>query len=317
MHLNNSQLVSIIIPTYRRPNELERCLTSLINQTYKNIQIIVINDSGLGYSRRLETMAVVSKFAKILKIEYIENEVSLGGAKSRNIGIKKTKGNYICFLDDDDEFLPSKIEAQVNYLKLNPQYQAVYCGHHIFNQGRKYDTKIYLDAGDLRLKILMLENGIAAGSTLMIVKDALNEIGGFDERFRRHQDWEFMMRFFEHYRLGVVSRPLVIINMDDSTNRNNPEVIENSKIQFLETFKDFIDKLDLNLKSEVYYKNYYELCKFFIYGGLYKKAWHYRSVAAIYRPLSIYSQIKLVGFFLDSKIPFYQKILRLRKLVST
>ena len=114
-------LVSIIVPSYKRQRTLvERAILSLINQTYKNIEIILIDDNAdeklVEYRRELEDLSheVIDK-----RLIYFQNHNNLGGAGSRNVGIQLANGVYITFLDDDDIYLPEKVERQVEFMEDN------------------------------------------------------------------------------------------------------------------------------------------------------------------------------------------------------
>ena len=106
-------LVSIIMPTYERNEKvIKRAIDSVINQTYKNWELIVVDDNKKDeVSKNVQTILNEINDTRII---YIKNEENMGSAKSRNHGIEKSKGKYITFLDDDDEYLPLKIESQVN-----------------------------------------------------------------------------------------------------------------------------------------------------------------------------------------------------------
>ena len=121
-----SKLVSVIIPTYNRIDTLERAIKSVKSQTYKNIEVLVIDDNANNHNIRKEVEKIVSKFQNI---KLIQNKENLGGGLSRNEGIKNAKGEYIAFLDDDDEFYPEKIEKQYElYKKLNnDKVGLIYC----------------------------------------------------------------------------------------------------------------------------------------------------------------------------------------------
>ncbi len=100
-------LVSVIVPTYKRDSSLVRALESLENQTYKNIEVVVVNDCvEEAWKEYVEN--TIQKFIDngILKIVFIQNQVNLGSAKTRNVGIENASGKYITFLDDDDVYLP-------------------------------------------------------------------------------------------------------------------------------------------------------------------------------------------------------------------
>ncbi|MGL5964947.1 MAG: glycosyltransferase family 2 protein, partial [Fusobacteriaceae bacterium] len=112
-----SDLVSVIMPTYKRSVFLERALLSLINQTYKNIEIVVVDDNAEHLEDREKTKKVLEKYKDSAKIVVVENKINLGGSLSRNEGINVSTGKYITFLDDDDEYELNKIEKQVQFYK--------------------------------------------------------------------------------------------------------------------------------------------------------------------------------------------------------
>ena len=103
--------VSVIIPTYNRPQSLSRAIKSVLVQTHKNYEILVINDSD----DEKPVLEVIENFNDN-RIKYFNNERVKGGNGARNTGIIKSKGEYIAFLDDDDEWLPDKIKNQIKYL---------------------------------------------------------------------------------------------------------------------------------------------------------------------------------------------------------
>ena len=111
---NIKPLVSVIIPTYGRPNLLLRAINSVLNQSYSNIEIIVVDDNNPGSLERDQTQKLLEKYIQENKIMYIKMDKNVGGALARNKGVEVCSGALICFLDDDDEYLPNKIELQVN-----------------------------------------------------------------------------------------------------------------------------------------------------------------------------------------------------------
>lgn len=107
--------VSVVIATYRRLLELERALVSLTAQTYKDFEVVLVDDNADAvWNAKVKN--IVEKYNDIINILYIVNSCNQGSAKTRNIGIERSNGEYITFLDDDDEYLPGKIENQLNDL---------------------------------------------------------------------------------------------------------------------------------------------------------------------------------------------------------
>src|SRR5215471_7855638 len=103
--------VSVIIPTHNRAEFLRSAITSVLNQTYQDFEIIVVDDASTD-----KTPEVVASFHDG-KIKYIRHDANKGDAGSRNTGIRNSSGDFLAFLDDDDEWLPEKLQMQVGLLR--------------------------------------------------------------------------------------------------------------------------------------------------------------------------------------------------------
>lgn len=254
---NKSDLISIIIPTYGRSISLEETVRSAINQTYKNIEIIVVDDNNPDTIARFETEKKIEEIREYYpNLIYLQHEKNKNGAAARNTGIKKSKGKYIAFLDDDDAFLENKIELQYNYLKENPQYKCVGCGY--IKNNIKTSNKLF---GNLSKEILTLKFDLTT-SALFFEREALLDIGCFDEKFIRHQDYELLLKYFKKYEIGYLEEPLIIRGINKGENIPTGKKAEKVKRLFLSSFKDTIDELDLKekgFKKKVFIKNYYAL----------------------------------------------------------
>lgn len=109
-----SDLVSIIMPSYNTENFIDEAINSVLNQTYKNWELIIVDDASTD-----STDEVVEKFLNDRRIHYIKNKENYGAAVSRNFAIKQAKGKWIAFLDSDDIWLPQKLERQINFMIKN------------------------------------------------------------------------------------------------------------------------------------------------------------------------------------------------------
>lgn len=236
------ELVSIIIPTYKNRGDLEQSIQSCLNQTYTNIEVIVVDDNGLGTSKQIETQTIIEKFINSQKIKYIVHNTNKNGAAARNTGIKSAKGEFIAFLDDDDCFLPNKINQQVRFLKTHPQFDAAYCL--ASKQNKPIETTPY--EGDVTYELLLGKSNIFT-PTMIFKKENLLNIGGFDESFRRHQDYELLLRFFaKGYRIGCLTEILTDLGSNNGENIPHGEQLENLKNHFLNNFSSQIDALEKN-----------------------------------------------------------------------
>lgn len=176
-------LVSIIIATYRRESSLERALFSLLNQTYKYIELIVVDDNAEQvWNKKVEKIIEKLKQKTNCSIKYIKNKDNQGSAKTRNIGIRRAKGDYITFLDDDDMYLPNKVKNQLEFMiEKNSDFSLT--DLHLYSdkeklieiRNRKYIEKY--EKEDLMRYHLMYH--LTGTDAMMFKKDYLVRIGSF------------------------------------------------------------------------------------------------------------------------------------------
>ena len=119
-------MVSIIITTYKRAKYIIRAIDSVLDQTYQNIEIIVVDDNDPNTIYRQEMKEIMKRYKENPNVIYLQHEHNMNGAAARNTGLSVAKGEYIGFLDDDDYFLPQRIEKLVNVLEKYPEYNAAY-----------------------------------------------------------------------------------------------------------------------------------------------------------------------------------------------
>lgn len=190
------ELVSIIMPTYKRSDFIERALKSLLNQTYKNIEIIIIDDNSEHLEERKKTSEILDRYSEDCRIVRLENKVNLGGSLSRNEGIKIAKGKYITFLDDDDEYELEKVESQYNFYKTKFKNSKgiVYCQSVLYDQNKKRvsPTRVYIDGNKNMLKAFMY-GGQANTPSLFISREILLEVDGF-EKLYCGQEWYLVLK---------------------------------------------------------------------------------------------------------------------------
>jgi glycosyltransferase involved in cell wall biosynthesis len=198
----NMPSVSIIIPTYNRADLLPRAIDSVLCQSYQDIEIIVVDDASSD-----STCNVIQKYID-KKLIYIRRSVKGGGGVSRNTGIQRAKGNYIAFLDDDDEWMPDKLLEQIQHLKGNPRCGMVYTGYFIVDSrtssmapNKKYEYVSY--------EALLKENCVGPTSTYLIRKSCFDNVGLFDESLPSCQDWDLLIRLAKRYPISVIDKPLV------------------------------------------------------------------------------------------------------------
>lgn len=207
--MNQDNLVSIIMPSYKRENVVvERAVRSLMDQTYSNIEIILIDDNAREdlkvYRNQLEKMVHDLGDNRIV---YIQNTKNLGGAGARNEGIKHCVGEYVTFLDDDDEYLPEKVEKQIEYMIKN-SLDVCFGKLNIYNEEDKLiDVREHeIESFDTEcLRRYHLTRQITGTPTFMVKKQVLIDIGGFDV-VPMGQEYYLMHKMLQgNYKFGYYS----------------------------------------------------------------------------------------------------------------
>lgn len=260
--------VSVIIPTYKRPENLLNALRSVAEQDYKDVEIVVVNDNGSESVFNEETKAIVNKVKaeyKECNIVYIEHEKNRNGAAARNTGFLNSTGEYISFLDDDDIYLQGRLSRVIEKLRSSSyKVGAVYCGFLGWNSPEN-DLERYKE-GDLTLDILLLDykKHYLHTNTATYKRSAVIALNGFDESYRRHQDLEFNLRFFELYHVESVKNALVRLNPHPSIVSNKVFNIDmlNLKTKFLGQFDHQIHLFGSEVAQEIYKKHWLEVRRY-------------------------------------------------------
>lgn len=197
--LINMPRVTVIIPTYKRSVEfLSRAVKSVIDQTYKNIEIIVIDDSPSNYIERDNIKKYMDSIVN-QDIKYYQNEKNMGGSLARNRGIELATGEYISFLDDDDEYMPEKIEKQIKFMlyggnDLSFSNMIMYNSSGIVVDFREYTDIPAFDNESLLHYHLM--HHVTGTPTFMFKTNKLREIGGFEDA-KMGQEFYLMLKSIE------------------------------------------------------------------------------------------------------------------------
>lgn len=244
-------LVSVIIPTFGGAELLSRCVDSVLSQTYLNVEIIVVDDNGVGTSKQKETEAVMLRYENIPKVKYICHEKNINGSAARNTGVKYSEGEFISLLDDDDIFLPRKIEAQLMTLKsCDDDYAICYCSKETYNATTKVGERHVTQSGNLLYEVL-LHNVIISSTSLLIKRNVWEEFGGFDESFKRHQDWEFTVRVTSKYKVIALDE---ILYRDYVLERYTPKNANQAKVMrdfYLRKMEPYLNLLTSQQKQKV------------------------------------------------------------------
>jgi len=203
--------VSVIIPTYNRAHLVGRAIRSVLNQTYQDFEIIVVDDGSTD-----NTEEVVKSFNDP-RIRYIRHEENRGGSAARNTGIRAARGEYIAFLDSDDEWLPKKLEKQLQkFSQVGRQVAAVYVGREWRDCQREKTVRVFVPRFRGRIfKYLLMENVVGSCTDVMVRKACLEEVGLFDERLPARQDIDLWIRLAKKYEFDFIPEILSIRCLHD------------------------------------------------------------------------------------------------------
>ncbi|RCU48004.1 glycosyltransferase family 2 protein [Haloplanus salinus] len=244
-------LVSVIVPTYNRATLVSRAIESVLHQTYANFELVVVDDASTD-----DTETVVRGYDDE-RVTYLCHGTNRRVSAARNTGIEYASGDYLAFLDDDDEWLPTKLERQIRHIEAaNRTVGMVYCWmeyHDGETPVRQYRPQL---EGDI-FEETVGGQPIGACSTLVVRDDVVDEVGGFDESLPRGNDGDFIRRVARESRVEYVPEVLVRHYVDHEYERITDETSESiaNAIKANEAkLKKFATELDEKpaLKGEIY-----------------------------------------------------------------
>jgi len=197
-----NQLVSVVITCYNYGKYITTCIESVLSQTYQNFEIIIVNDGSTD-----KTDEIVEKFLLDPRIIYIKQE-NKGQARAKNVGINKTSGDFIAFLDADDNWCPGKLERQLACFA-NPLVGVVYSrANYIDESGSEFDYALsskYLQPrrGDVT-EWLVYDNFVPFSSSV-VRRECFIKFGTFDENLKMGIDWDLWLRLSTGYEFDFVN----------------------------------------------------------------------------------------------------------------
>ena len=311
--INNNIKVSVIIPCYNAFSFLPFTIESVFKQTYKNFELIVIDDGSTDESLKyLESLT-----DKIVLIKQKNKE----RASARNAGIIASKGEYIAFLDADDLWLETKLEGQVNILDNNENIDCVYssCGrvdeNNFILPSAKRQTKGY--SGDIYHK-LILRNFIPSPTPLIrkkiIEKVCINKNEYFETQYKFYEDWAFWLKISCIAKFYFIPKILALyrIHPKQSISNTNISIIANSTFQILNNSFKF-NNVSLKLKNKALAHANIRIAYWYLIKENYVRSLFYLKRAFKMNKLVLFKVSWLVLFFFN-KFPILNKLYKLSKL---
>lgn len=225
--------VSVIIPTFNYGQFIATTIESVLGQTYKDFEIIVVDDGSSDNTEQL----IKKKYGRNVKYLYQENR---GAPAARNRGIKKAQGKYLVFLDADDWFHDSNLKKKKTLLDSKPEFGWVYSDcQYVLEDGLELKKKItfkgFCSEKKLEgfiLKDLIMGNLIPLNS-VMIRREILDEVGMFDEKLKSLQDYDLFLRIAPQHKIGYIDEKLIYVfcHKNSISNMTERQTAYNSKIR--------------------------------------------------------------------------------------
>lgn len=211
------ELVSVVIPTYNRSNVLSRAIESVLNQSYSNFELIIVDDGSTDGTKEL-----VSQYSDS-RIRFVEFGSNKGANAARNEGIRKSNGKYISFLDSDDEFTSDHLENAVSCLKQSPRsVKGVYTSQKKYIDGSFHSSSVAKKVLNSPKQIIRSysANGF---SSFTFLSGVFDKVGLLDEELVAYQDMEFLIRFLQYHELYPISNFLVKYDIHDGQISSDPD----------------------------------------------------------------------------------------------
>jgi glycosyltransferase involved in cell wall biosynthesis len=227
-------LVSIVIPTYNRARLIGQAVTSALNQTYRELEVIVVDDGSTD-----NTQSILSTFEDT-RLQIVRLEKNSGRSHARNIALRAAHGEYVSFLDSDDYYLPGKIELQVHYLRENPAIDMVYTASACVDENDAPLDYFYRApvSGDIYKEIAFFKPLTITLPTVMLRRHVVDEVGPFDEAMDRFEDTDYWRRISKRFRVGAIDEVTCHIR----THKGN-HIKSLDPLSFVSSVNYYVDKV--------------------------------------------------------------------------
>lgn len=293
--------VSVIIPAYGRTDFLSDAIDSVFTQTLDNYELLIVDDNDPSSHYRAETTKIIERHRVVgREIIYLQHDCNRNGAAARNTGIRNSSGEFISFLDSDDCYFPTRLEQAVATLEREPEHVGgVYTGVEFRRRGKIFNVFKNMPAGNFLVETLACRFKLGTGSNLFLRRKVVERLEGFDESFWRHQDYEFMVRFFEKYDIATIGSELVIKNNENFNLPNFAKLLQ-IKSQYLVKYQKNIEALPKHEQSFVLRSNYTSLGELALMEGLRCESSEMYAIARHHGDLGLKNHMRRITLWLQS-----------------
>ena len=282
-----SKSVSVVIPTYNYGRFISDAIRSVLAQTFPAMEIIVVDDGSTD-----NTADIVREFGD--SVTYI-SQPNAGVCAARNRGVAESTGDLIAFLDADDIWESTKLEKQAAKFRDDPAIGLVHCGMREFDVDTGATKRLHLDGSEGRVaeELLLWERPSVnvSGSVIMVGRQAIDAVNGFDTQIKCGEDWDFCYRVARVFDVGFVAEPLVNYRSHSAAAHLNVREMERGMSLFYE--KAFADPDVAHLRRRAYGNFHKVMAGSYYHSGAYGRFAHH-SVRSIWlRPRNLMYFLKL------------------------
>ena len=233
--------ISVIIPTYNRADKIVTSILSVLDQSYKDFDLIIVDDASAD-----DTETVIAGISDN-RIRYYKLDTNKGAAGARNEGVKLAKTEFIAFHDSDDKWLPDKLEKQMVYMDRNPDIGLVYGKVRVNSPDKIYEFPNEAVSGELQGELYpwLLRRNTIDTPTMFMRKVCFDETGGFDESLRCLEDWEFVIRFSRNFKIGYIGEVLLDSFVSEGGVSRNIGAYYEARCKMIALHKENLIKLGL------------------------------------------------------------------------
>jgi len=286
--------VSIIIPVYNGERYIAQAIESALKQTYEKFEIIVVNDGSSDKSYKK-----IEPYINLPNVKYLEQE-NKGVAEARNTGIKNSSGEFIAFLDQDDLWLPEKLELEVDYLLRNPDVGLVHSNMSYINEEGKPIQSDFDFPSRIAGKCfgeLFIKNMVAI-LTVLLRRDCFDKAGLFNEQFSGVDDYDLLLRVSRYYPVGYINQSLARYRLHGSNTSRDWLGITLTRLRIieslLETYPEIRSELGKKIVSDRLFRLYCEVAQLYCHNNEHKTAIKYWKKGITMHPAKLESYFKVI-----------------------
>jgi glycosyltransferase involved in cell wall biosynthesis len=242
---DGNALVSVVIPVYNRVVPLKRALKSVVAQTYKNLEVLVVDDGSTE-----DMKSVVDEFQDV-RITFLRNQINTNANVCRNIGIQKATGTYIAMMDSDDEWLAEHIAVRLAFMQQS-KADGCYGSHYVDNGHERIPAISRTRRANESMADYLLSDGIAQTSTYFLKAECAKQLL-WDEELKRHQDYDFSVRFSQKFDFKPCVNCTCVVHWEKGVRRSESFT---SQMRFIEKHKSSISP---RIYNQYHYRNFFSV----------------------------------------------------------